>query len=190
MNDSESSLAEIKDQGMSMFQSKSETWPICPMWFRIMFWSSTYEASRSQIISESPDDARYALLNGQNLTFYTLDLCLDKVWTMAYLWASVFLMSRIYTLVSFEPVATRFRSIQLQSTVLISEEWASVISETGEKPVLKSQNSTLRSTPTLHSMSFSPGLNLASSTLSLWPLSCMLHLMVLCFLLSGFGSLR
>ena len=92
VNVSESSEADIKVHGQSEFHSKSLTVPICPMWFSIMssslfFNSSTYPLlfpllSRSHRTMLSPLDARYLLLNGQNFTVCTFELCFFKMFTI------------------------------------------------------------------------------------------------------------
>ena len=186
------------------------------MWFKIMLWSqvqslvswfskwpqskSNFEVTSwwewlvksliSQKIRESPDDARYRELKGQNLTPWTFELCLCRVFTIGLSFPLALLKSRTLTNVSSEPVAIKLLLRGLQSTVLISDLCTSLSLTTGEFPCLRSHMISYLSTPTLQRMSSEPGIKHRSSTLYSCPTSLLYFSKQVYFLFSGFGSFK
>ena len=170
------------------FQSKSETVPIWPIWFNIMLsshislviamsdcfssstagLSSSKSSPRFQKIMLSPEEARYWLLNGENLTAYTFALCLASTLTTDLEPSEyAFRVSIILTSVSLDPVAIIFVFNLDQSHAFISEVCSSFMDATALVPVLKSQILSFLSTPTLQKILLLSAVKLRSSTFSL-----------------------
>ena len=133
---------------------------------------------KSHNISESPEEARYLESKGLNLTLCTVDVCPCSDFTIGfYTWLSdlwliiaayAFRTSINFTTVSLDPVAIRFSSRGLQSTVFMSDACTSVSLTTGLFPCRRSQIISDRSTPTLHKTCVDLGLKHKSSTLLEW----------------------
>ena len=162
-----------------------------------------FEFSRSQKTMESPLDAKYRLLNGQNLTVWTLDLCFLSIFVIGLselafkpaAFVSEFVVnfrkSTILTRLSLPPVAIRLSLQGLQSTVLMSELCKSLSDIFGSDVLARrSQMRSCRSMPTEHRMSADPGLKHRSSTLSEWPLKKKSFGCLTSLFLSGLGSFR
>ena len=170
------------DQGWSSFHSKSRIYPTCPACLKNKA-SSLFGCLRSQKLRVSLHEAKKSVFIVDHLT--TL---MEVVWPSNCLTTAghslvmsadtksleSFLMSKIDTSLSFEPVAIILVSVLDQSTVLMSSVCTRTAFYTGftvplAPPTLMSQNSTYLSTPTDTNSEGESFLNTKSSIFPEWP---------------------